>query len=134
MTNRINQKNPADCAMCCVAMFCGITYEQLMERAPWLSYLTQSVNNGGMTTDQELHLISVITGRTPLVIQNHYHAEENTERLFEMLKGKPAILSARSLNFFGGFHAVYWDGTKVIDPSNKKKYTRKTIIPFQAIV
>lgn len=132
--SRINQRNAADCAMCVTAMFCGLTWEQLLEKNPFLAYKTSSIQGGGLTKEEQLLIISSVTGRTPLLIQNYYHAEENTPRIFELIKGKRAILSSYSLNFQGCGHAVFWDGKEVIDPSNKRQYTKDTIIPYEVIL
>jgi hypothetical protein len=40
-----------------------------------------------------------------------------------ILKGKRAVMSVPSLNFTNKGHAIFWDGSKLLDPSNLKRYT-----------
>ena len=130
---RINQKNPADCAVCALAMFLGYDYDEILDLLPYLVGKIQSVQTGGLTSIEERLICAVLRPDDPVVVISNHHDPDGkkTKKLFKMLKGIPALMAARSLNHPNVGHAVYWDGSKIIDPSNKKRYTKKTIKPYE---
>lgn len=132
MTRRINQKNPADCAVCALAMFLEVDYDQLMDDLPYLVDKVKTIAGGGLNKDEMIMVASLYKRRPIILIQNYYdHEGSRTKELFKMLAGIPAVMSAISLNVPHVGHAVYWDGKKIHDPSNKNKYRKSTIKPFE---
>jgi len=128
---RVSQKDNADCAVCCLAMYMGVDYEELLEALPFLVTKTQK---GGLYTEQLQMIMAVWSGRPVSIIHNHYDKDrEKTKQILKMLDGTPAILSARSLNYPSMGHAVYWDGSKIHDPSNKKKYNKSNISIYEVL-
>ena len=131
MTKRINQKNPADCVVCCLAMYLGTTYKELLIRYPCLVERITNVRQGGVNLYEEQLMIFAATGKGMIHMQIHYDWDNTRQaEVMEMLAGKKAILSVRSLNVEDAAHAVFWDGNKVLDPSNKKRYTKATVRPY----
>lgn len=131
MSRRIKQRNPADCAVCCVAMFLDLRYTELLTRFPYLVEKIASIQDGGLNLYEEQLCIMAATGKGVINMRVHYDWDDKRKaELFKIIKDKKAILSCRSLNVPDGFHAVYWDGKKVLDPSNKKRYTKTTIRPY----
>ena len=131
-TERIGQKHGSDCAVCALAMFLGYDYDEFIQALP---FLVEKVREDGLDKATIKTICLVLRRDLPIcTIDNRYDPDRvKTKQIFKLLKGVPAIMSARSLNVTHAAHAVYWDGTKIIDPSPKKKYTKGTINPFEVI-
>lgn len=130
----VNQRNPADCAVCALAMFAGYSYEEFLQGYPFLIRVIQKLDGGGLNKDTMMLLASQVLGRPMMLLSsNHDFSGKRTEEVFRMFDGIPAIMSAVSLNYPNVAHAVYWDGKEIHDPSNKEKYTKETIKPFEIL-
>ena len=129
---RINQRNPADCAVCALCMFLGVDYNDFIGGFPFLSEKIQSVRTGGLNKDVMMQIAATVRGRPMMIMYNHYDYNNKRKKdIFKMFAGVPAVMSAMSLNYPGVAHAVYWDGEKIHDHSNKNKYTKRTIRPYE---
>lgn len=118
-----------------MAMYLDVSYELMIKLVPFVCENISRVRGGGMCKDEMLHIIRVISGKPPILIENHYDPDgTRAAELKEFIKGRKALLSARSLNFPGVGHCVYWDGEKLFDPSRKKTYTIETIEPYEIII
>lgn len=126
MTDLIQQRTPHDCALACMAMLTGKTWE---ETNAIIGHLVEyEGERRGMKDKQEaLELLG---------FSNDYENGENVGTYSAMRRpycispeffrsitwGRRALLSVPSLNNPGGWHMIYWDGAKLFDPSTKKTY------------
>lgn len=134
----IKQKNLTDCAICSISMFTGVPYEQVKKHAYSFHRQKYKTKFTGMTDLVEFALLwrydekfEVFedrwesdyvdgSGKNSLVIVRKYIP---TNKVINMKK--PALLSVPSKNFKNKGHCIYWDGKKLYDPSNMKRYTKK---------
>lgn len=129
---RINQRNPADCAVCALCMFLDVDYNDFISKFPFLSEKIQSVRTGGLNKETMMQIAATVKGRPMMLLYNRFDYNNKRKKdIFKMFAGIPAIMSTVSLNYPGVAHAVYWDGKKIHDPSNKNKYTKRTIRPYE---
>ena len=113
----ITQRNGNDCMLACIAMALHTTYDAVWseERA------RKVVADGGVSDyDEWLQAAGLRTGRDYHWL---YTAGERQQVIKAMLWGRRAILSVDSLNNKDGYHAVYWDGAQLWDPSPKSVFS-----------
>ena len=110
------QRTPHDCVLAAMAMAVGKDYDEA-----WTPEDTAAVVASKGVADWEPWFTKqgLKEGRDWLVVYCS-HIEQN--HLKALLFARPALLSVCSLNNSGGWHAVYWDGFKLWDPSNRKQY------------
>ncbi len=105
MTDFIPQRMPADCAVAALAMFLGVTYEDIARHCTG-SELVDS----GMPWVRENHILHLF--KAPCDVFDRTVMDWSS----------PAILSVPSLNEAEGVtHSVYWDGSRVWDPQQGRK-------------
>lgn len=116
----IKQRTPNDCAVCCLAMALNMTYEQFNDR--FRAFVTSTDGKGARFADIE----DVLKASGAMYVYD-YMGETRNYRPFgmgETQNYRPsgrAILVVRSLNEMG-LHMVYFDGTKIQDPTNRDSY------------
>lgn len=127
MTVLVQQRSPHDCAVCCMAMLTGRTYEDV--RAVIAELLDETGERRGMRNEQE--------ALRRLGFEHSFHHGQPigdiscTRRGFEISPeyyrgaawGRRALMSVPSLNFSGSWHMIFWDGSRIWDPSPLTAYT-----------
>lgn len=99
-------KTDCDCMVCCLAMFMGWTYEQAIYYFPPKAVLE--------TGYQFKWLVPYLRANGIRLI---WFGEPN---LSSVDWSQPAMVDVPNLtNPIKGDHIIFWDGEKIIDPSNK---------------
>lgn len=139
MTELIKQRTPHDCAVACMAMLQGWTWECTNEVVGHL--VEYEKHPRGMRHEQEAirllgyeskydngHAVGdVIFTHRPYGIAPEYYRD--------MAWGRRALLTVPSLNIPNGHHMVYYDGHQLYDPSTKLTYSSFTqLMPSEIIV
>lgn len=114
----IRQRNFRDCCICSLAMFLDTTYEEVQAVINVYARRHEIDISGGITDYDSLNIIQF------------YGKEAKTKRfslgqrwaLDKTLSGRKALLGLPSQNFAGLNHCVYWNGKRIIDPSNLGVY------------
>jgi ABC-type bacteriocin/lantibiotic exporter with double-glycine peptidase domain len=135
----MRQKNLKDCGICCLAMIMDKGYHAVKRD---VLFAHRQVNGprqfNGTTQDIDMLVLWKngiradtveaepsgyrirYTKKGPLII----YEKKKKNDLKKLLFGKRAILTCPSLNFHDLYHAVYWDGERLHDPSNLKRYNK----------
>lgn len=123
LTVLIKQRFDKDCALCCLAMILGISYEEAYEAQGDLGDLLRTRGPYGkefVNLFANLGLVPDIEYKTLFLLPEYC----NDTFLQNALWGRPALIEVRSKNYgkSGEKHIVYWDGRELFDPSNKRTY------------
>ena len=119
----IKQQDEFGCVIACLAMATGKTYKQVRnEVARYWDFMHKDKLFDGMSSLDEALLLYKFGYKSYTL---NVSKRITRRRLISLLDGTPAILSVPSLNYKGKYHAVYWDGKKLHDPSTKKNYTKE---------
>lgn len=119
MTTLIQQKTLNDCALASIAMAAGTDkWEDL-----WTEADLEAIKGKGVGHGEDLDAYMLRAG---FIRRKHYktvylHGDVN-DAVYDLLWGRRALLSVRSLNRDGGGHMVYWDGERLWDPSYERTY------------
>lgn len=129
MTEVIKQRYEDDCVICCIAMATGRTWEEVHAVA-------SNTENGyveGRGTSSEIAVLNAfgIKARSTLRVAVRGQCSDDLATHYEaiaigwkaMLWGRRALVALPSMNGWVGWHCCYWDGDKLIDPSNKQSYS-----------
>ena len=118
MKKRIVQEDFFGCAVACLAMAVGVDYKTMRKEVGryWAAVHPFDRYDGLDHKDEEI--ILYIFGYRLLGAR----AIKGRD-LRSYVGNLPAILTVPSLNVMEHFHAVYWDGKKVHDPSPLKVYS-----------
>lgn len=128
MTTLIQQRTPHDCALACMAMLTGKTWEETNAIVGHL--VDYEGDRRGMKDEQEaLELLGFTNDyEAGECIGTFVHAHRgfyiSPEYFRSMAWGRRALMSVPSLNNPGGWHMIYWDGSRIFDPSPLKTYSR----------
>lgn len=122
------QKSPNDCAICCMAMLLEVSYNAVLKAAR-KHYKKMGMRYNGMD-DKDERAVADALGK-PIKVW-HTLTRESKDRAIRQLEDNKVrgVLCVPSINTEGEYHAVFWDGTKLIDPSNKKKYAADGLAAF----
>lgn len=116
----LRQRANDDCTICCIAMATGLSYDAVMTRAKVsLGGYRYGGTPGTMSPKGVLIDLGFAAKRLGCGGDSQGAGARNA------LWGRRAILSVPSLNGFTGHHDVYWDGSRVWDPSPKERYPEK---------
>lgn len=134
-TKLILQKNYTDCAICCLAMATKKSYKEILaEVNSYMNIHEPNEKFDGMYPEMENSILWKFNVNFSFyelkyeykVVRGYIKKYAPKEIDFKTVVGnKRALLSCPSLNFEKKGHALYWDGKKLHDPSNLKKYTAK---------
>lgn len=128
MTELIEQKQSNDCGIAALAMLSGKPYTTV-RRAVLSFNKGKFIGTDGVTAQKAMSSLGQGLRLRAVSAQNL----EST-RLY--LKGRPAVLIVPE-NVHpasGEFHAVYWTGREVLDPSPNSKYGRKGLKALKVLV
>jgi hypothetical protein len=120
----IVQRTGSDCAICCMAMLTGRSYEDV------LSTVGDAFDpERGMREEQKAldrlgfrHEFERGEAVGDMVCTHRGYAI-SPEFYRSMAWGRRALMSVPSLNSQRGWHMIYFDGATVFDPSPLKRYT-----------
>lgn len=125
MTKLIQQRTAHDCAICCMAMLTGRTYEDV------IGAVGDAFDpDRGMRREQEalkrLGFAYTFENGEPTgdIVCKHRGWVLDPKFFRDFAWGRRALLSVPSLNYPDGWHMIYWDGVTVFDPSTLKTYER----------
>jgi len=114
----MRQRFDADCAVCCLAMFLGLEYEDVAKHCAGYELVW-----AGLTNDRERAIASLYRVDVEFVDGSRIDWD------------RPAVVTVPSLNACGerpATHAVYWDGERSWDPNSgregKRVYTNQLVV------
>lgn len=113
----IFQKHSNDCGIAALAMLFGTSYT-FMRRKVLEQAESRSEPFDG-TTSTYVHGVALKLGRR-IIVQRV--PDFPVQTLAQNVRGYPAVLVCPALDGSEDFHAVYWDGKRVYDPSPGKRY------------
>lgn len=110
MTELIRQKTNDQCAIASIAMATGLDYDYVLN----MGILTRNYTEGNGT-----HTASLVSS-LGISYKSIYDHSRRTSNSFweEVLWGRRALLTVKSINNEGGTHIVYWRYNEVLDPQN----------------
>jgi hypothetical protein len=116
MSKLVTQKLDGDCAICCLAMLTGLPHDVVIQASLGKTWDADGMGDFGAGLKRlgygsaDFRCFDVPNGVSEFALET-------------ILWRRKAILAAKSLNSKGGYHAIYWDGKKLLDPSNLKRFT-----------
>jgi hypothetical protein len=123
----IKQRYEQDCFLCCIAMALDLDYDEAL--AKWGAELVDHVAAHGLVgrknIDRAFSALGLQRDLDYVTILMEFPGPEPWERaeIRKLLWGRRACIQVRSKNYENRFHVVYWDGERLIDPSNLKTYS-----------
>lgn len=131
MTIHVLQKTNHDCMLACIAMAAGKTHEELwtQEDIDELVAMKGSSDDHTRTLLEKAGFEPYVNGEISKIVWsiNIWDSHSREPFVQRLLSGRRAIISVPSLNNYGGWHVVYWDGHKLYDPNylkEEKQYYR----------
>lgn len=116
------QRTTHDCVLCCLAMAVGLSYEEALQR---LGELGQFFVDVGCADGDDINALEILGLKRDVDFKRYkisiFWCTQGFLR--NILWGRRAMLEVRSRNKEAGWHAIYWDGTELRDPSNRLTYT-----------
>jgi hypothetical protein len=126
ITNLVKQDDDYGCAIAALAMACGKTYAEMRLEVQqyWDAFFPFHPYKGMDEHDEAVLLYK--HGYKFYTIRVLRDGQDGLyESFHDMLAGRQALMSVPSINIPGLYHALYWDGKKLHDPSKLKRYTAK---------
>lgn len=123
----VKQRTEFDCVLACLCMATGKDYDTL-----WTPEFCDAVEAhrgtvGGLH-EQAVKLSGLVAGED---FETVYCIGMRPEAVMKFIWGRHAMLQVPSLNHEDKMHYVYWDGERILDPSNKQCYHfTAPIIPY----
>jgi hypothetical protein len=123
----VKQRSEFDCVLACLCMATGKEYNEL-----WTQEFAELVEahrgTAGSLHEQAVKLSGLVAGED---FETIYCIGIRPEAVLKLLWGRHAMLQVPSLNHEGKMHYIYWDGERILDPSNKQTYQyAETVIPY----
>ena len=122
MVNRIQQEDAYGCAVACIAMATVKTYQSVLSvvKQYWSVFKPFDKYSGLDNFDEQIILfrLGFRAIKIPML--------SGCEAMKRYVGEKQAILTVPSLNVRGLYHAIFWDGENILDPSPFRQYTTKT--------
>lgn len=145
----IQQRNAHDCGVAAFAMFLNIPYEESLELMSTTTYATNTDEETGETTEYfvftegygtvfEYNVLKRLGWKVAKfygedwhksdwdAVEMHIPAYIDSKLFAKLLWGREALVSVKSMNVEGGYHYIYYDGSRVWDPNEGnegKKYS-----------
>jgi len=119
----IQQEDDYGCAVAALGMALGVSYKAAREevRLYWECFHPVTPYKG-LSWEEE----SIILYKHGIKTFPVWLPDDRTTGSFKKHLGKcRALMSVPSINVPGLFHALFWDGLKLYDPSKLKTYTAK---------
>jgi len=136
MPSLIQQRTPHDCAICCMAMLTGRTYEDVMTIAGSDFDPERGMRNEHAMLDRLGFKYTFENGHAVgdmVAMHRAYALSPDFFRGFAW--GRRALLSVPSLNYPGQWHMVFYDGHTLFDPSPGRTYARfEDLLPEEIII
>jgi hypothetical protein len=118
MIKVVKQRAVSDCVLACLAMASGKDYTTIFSKK-LIKSIEKAGGAHGDTLDQAYSAAGYVKDKTYTDV---YTAQANVSTIKALIWKRKAMLQVDSLNFDGGMHLIFWDGDKIIDPSNKQTY------------
>lgn len=133
MTNIVKQKGASDCQIATIAMCLGVSYTAVKRKIGKKTF--DHIWKTGTSNTDFLEILKKFGLHSGVDFKNIpiYYPNDLTV-IKELLWHRRAILSVASLNNHNGSHALYWDGTKIFDPSTRQTYTWLSSLIISRIV
>jgi hypothetical protein len=112
-TKLVNQKYDWDCYIACLAMFLDSPYSEIFEA--YHNLIDKKYYNG--ITDKQASDLLKIAGVKPIIKS-------------KIIQGVKGIVTVPSLNDENGFHVIYFNGKRFLDPNHSvegKKFYRQKV-------
>lgn len=103
---KIKMRSDCDCMVACLAMLLNCTYKEAAEYFP-----PKAIKETGYRWEWLVPYLSRCGINLIWFGENFYSLCDST---------KPAMIEVPSLTSTKGNHVIFWNGKKIIDPSNKK--------------
>lgn len=116
MTILVQQRGDHDCGIAACAMLTGMNYEAVAARFVAWHERYKELPQGTDETDYRKFFADI--GWTVFGPFGGYRNEFSFDVIRQMLVGRRALVSVRSLNNDAGYHMVYYDGERVWDPQD----------------
>lgn len=117
--DRISQKAPNDCGVCCLAMLLEMKYWPVRRAVNWHYKNTRKCRFDGMSVEDD----AAVAKRLGFKLTTHtIYPSVRAPMIKRLHSGLRAILTVPSVNVKGEWHAVYWDGEQLFDPSQLNRY------------
>ncbi len=120
----VKQKEKSDCGICCIAMATLVDYQKVYDIGIKGKHYVPGkglYDSEGLLDDLAEELCDASPSR--IIHRKFYRPFPISDAYFKsMFWGRRAILSVPSLNIPNGWHAVFYDGTNLFDPSTKFTY------------
>lgn len=121
MTKLIQQRSFNDCAIPCIAMALGVTYDELAIQLP--VEMLAGIHESGTKTETMIEMFGLMGLEVENFRHFYYGPSWGTVKWTKnLLWGRRSILSCHSLNHKDGKHYVYFNCEKLFDPSTRKTY------------
>lgn len=109
----IRQRTDTDCALCCIAMLCGVNYDTALKAAG--GDVSAGIN--ARQAREIMHRLAVPYE----AIATIELGEDWWPAIMPILAMTKALLSVKSINAPGENHMIYWTGCELIDPSGMER-------------
>jgi hypothetical protein len=125
--NLVMQRTQSDCGVCCLAMVTGRPYEDVLAAIGDAYDLEKGLGNEQEAL-RRLGYAGAYRHGQPMgdFVCLHRGYAISPDFFRDMAWGRRALLSVPSLNKPGGWHMVYYDGVRVLDPSQRRTYEQFT--------
>jgi len=124
MTLLIQQRTPSDCAICCMAMLTGRSYEDVLA-AVGDAFDPEKGMRYEQKALQRLGFSHAYRNGKPIgdISCQHRGYQVSPEYFLDFTWGRRALITVPSLNIADRHHMVYWDGNSLFDPNPPPKRT-----------
>lgn len=124
----IKQRNLKDCGICSIAMFLGKSYAEIDRDVRSYHKMRHGKAFDGICDEIERavlwkHGATFKTHTDFDLVKTKKGFVWQSKNLAKFIGKKKALISVPSINFPNKGHLIYWDGEKLHDPSNLKRYT-----------
>lgn len=124
-TKLIQQKLSDDCGVAALAMLYDTSYTSMRK-----TIMSSRKGWDGTTIDHARYAGALFSDPVRLWLVNADNRHQHTLNL----KGRPAVLVVPAKDKSGDWHAVYWDGRTLYDPSPQGKYGAKGVKALKTFI
>src|ERR1035437_6177993 len=120
-TDLVKQDDDYGCAIAALSMVLGVTYAKMRREVQeyWDAFFPFHPYRGMDDADENIILYK--HGFKTYTIQVPPDEDGEAKSFKDLIAGERALMSVPSINFPGLYHALFFDGTRLHDPSKLKK-------------
>jgi hypothetical protein len=130
----VKQRTDFDCSLAAMAMVLGKDYDEVWKPEDTLAVSGGEDGKGYFGVGDYAPWLMRLNLIKHVDWVERYTATSNQKLVKDMIKWRRALLSVNSLNNEAGLHAVYWDGDKLYDPSNKNCYAYLSTVTINSLI